>query len=374
MPDLAQEPDALTQSLAEPSRRAMLEQLRLGPKSVSELVCATGLKQPNVSNHLAKMRQQGIVQGERVGRNVYYGITEPIAEFLMSLHAATATTLARAAVPHSGGGADTAHSAPAGGCQIGVDGVGQPADPAPLPIADWRACFLDAVRSGNEDRAQALVNSMLARRISLAIIFTEIFEWALYRIGELYESGLADVGQEHLVSGLVERLMARVTHFYTPVTRCRRRAVLGCVAGNWHALGVRMLADALRTAGWETRFLGANVPTDSFLSFARSEEALPDLVVISCSMEDQVEELRRLVRALDAARTAAPGMRCRIVIGGHCLNSNPDLTKNIPADLVAPNLTVFLSTIGAIFARSDVTCPAEKPSAGDAPTLCLQKQ
>ena len=79
-------PDVLSQALAEPSRRAILESLRFGQKSVTELVVATRLKQPNVSNHLAKMRVQNIVRAERIGRQVYYSIAMPVADLLLRLH------------------------------------------------------------------------------------------------------------------------------------------------------------------------------------------------------------------------------------------------------------------------------------------------
>src|ERR1044072_9281712 len=63
--------------LAEPSRRLILAELRGGPKTVTELVEATGLKQPNVSNHLAKMRHRGTVRATKVGRQVYYTLSSP---------------------------------------------------------------------------------------------------------------------------------------------------------------------------------------------------------------------------------------------------------------------------------------------------------
>src|SRR5579862_7672418 len=80
------DPDFLSLALAEPSRRALLENLRFGRKSVTELVTATNLKQPNVSNHLAKMRQQGIVRAERIGRQVYYSLAMPFADVLLRMH------------------------------------------------------------------------------------------------------------------------------------------------------------------------------------------------------------------------------------------------------------------------------------------------
>lgn len=62
----------LCQGLADPSRLGILEALRSGPLSVNEIVLATGLTQPNVSNHLACLHGCGLVIRERHGRHVYY--------------------------------------------------------------------------------------------------------------------------------------------------------------------------------------------------------------------------------------------------------------------------------------------------------------
>lgn len=62
----------LFRALGDPSRLAVFEALRDGPKCVSDLVAKTGLSQPNVSGHLAFLRDSGIVAPERRGRFVYY--------------------------------------------------------------------------------------------------------------------------------------------------------------------------------------------------------------------------------------------------------------------------------------------------------------
>ncbi|MCS6777355.1 MAG: metalloregulator ArsR/SmtB family transcription factor, partial [Chloroherpetonaceae bacterium] len=77
--------DTLARALAEPTRRAILENLRLGKKTVTELVRATRRKQPNLSNHLARMREQGLVSAERRGRQVYYSLNTPYADVLLGL-------------------------------------------------------------------------------------------------------------------------------------------------------------------------------------------------------------------------------------------------------------------------------------------------
>jgi len=54
----------LFRGLGDPSRLGILETLRTGSMSVGQLVLATGLSQPNVSNHLARLHGCGLVVRE----------------------------------------------------------------------------------------------------------------------------------------------------------------------------------------------------------------------------------------------------------------------------------------------------------------------
>lgn len=66
----------LFRGLADPSRLAILEALREGEKTVSELVAETGLSQPNASGHLACLRDCGLVASRQEGRHVYYKLAD----------------------------------------------------------------------------------------------------------------------------------------------------------------------------------------------------------------------------------------------------------------------------------------------------------
>ena len=67
----------LCKTLSNHTRLEILNLLRDGEKTVSELVAATGLRQSNLSQHLALMRQQGIVIARKEGANVNYRIANP---------------------------------------------------------------------------------------------------------------------------------------------------------------------------------------------------------------------------------------------------------------------------------------------------------
>ena len=75
-PQLLQLKAKLFRGFADPSRLSILEGLRSGPYTVTEIVDMTGLSQPNVSNHLSCLRDCGLVIGEQNGRQVYYQITD----------------------------------------------------------------------------------------------------------------------------------------------------------------------------------------------------------------------------------------------------------------------------------------------------------
>lgn len=71
--------------LADASRLSILEALREGPLSVSEIVASTGLSQPNTSNHLACLRDCGLVVSEQEGRFTHYRLSDPRAAELLAL-------------------------------------------------------------------------------------------------------------------------------------------------------------------------------------------------------------------------------------------------------------------------------------------------
>ena len=74
----------LFRALGDPSRLAVLEALRDGPKCVSDLVTMTGLSQPNVSGHLAFLRECGFVEREQRGRFAYYSLGAGRVEVILA--------------------------------------------------------------------------------------------------------------------------------------------------------------------------------------------------------------------------------------------------------------------------------------------------
>lgn len=74
--------------LANPHRLRILCRLADGEQSVTALVLATGISQTSMSQHLAKLKQEGLVTCRREHRVLYYGISHPaVREIMGALYA-----------------------------------------------------------------------------------------------------------------------------------------------------------------------------------------------------------------------------------------------------------------------------------------------
>lgn len=67
----------LCQMLSNPTRLKILEELKDGEKTVSDLVTEVGVRQANLSQHLAELRKRNLVKNRRDGANVYYKVAYP---------------------------------------------------------------------------------------------------------------------------------------------------------------------------------------------------------------------------------------------------------------------------------------------------------
>ena len=87
MPRAATNSDAFN-AVAEPRRREILSLLALAERPVGEIVARLGMEQPSVSKHLRVLREVGLVEARRDGRQIFYRTN---AEAIRPLHEWTGT-------------------------------------------------------------------------------------------------------------------------------------------------------------------------------------------------------------------------------------------------------------------------------------------
>ena len=72
-------------ALSEPTRLAIVQELKSGEQTVGELVKAIGLSQANVSKQLSVLRNAGFLRREQRGTSAVYSISDPLVMDLCNL-------------------------------------------------------------------------------------------------------------------------------------------------------------------------------------------------------------------------------------------------------------------------------------------------
>lgn len=83
MRDAAERARALLKVLSNPDRMLLLCKLSEGEHSVGALEAALGIAQPTLSQQLAVLRDEGLVQTRREGKQIHYTISSPEALAVM---------------------------------------------------------------------------------------------------------------------------------------------------------------------------------------------------------------------------------------------------------------------------------------------------
>jgi DNA-binding transcriptional ArsR family regulator len=74
---------ALLKALSHAQRLMILCHLSTGPMSVTEIENRIGARQAAVSQHLARLRQDGLVTSVRDGKSIVYDIADPLTRRLI---------------------------------------------------------------------------------------------------------------------------------------------------------------------------------------------------------------------------------------------------------------------------------------------------
>jgi DNA-binding transcriptional ArsR family regulator len=85
----AQQASDFLKALSHEARLVILCLLVEGEKSVAELEDMLSLRQPAVSQQLARLRADDLVEARRDGKNIYYSLARPeVRDVIEALHAA----------------------------------------------------------------------------------------------------------------------------------------------------------------------------------------------------------------------------------------------------------------------------------------------
>jgi MerR family transcriptional regulator, light-induced transcriptional regulator len=149
--------------------------------------------------------------------------------------------------------------------------------------------LLSAIERLDEEEANTILDEALAA-LSFDAVAEGVVLPVLRAIGEGWERGDVNVGQEHFATNLLRgRLLGFGRGWMTGVGPV---ALLAGPEGEAHDLGLIVFGLSLRARGWRIVFLGGNTPLESIAETADATDAA--LVVIATLTPEPLATRRRV--------------------------------------------------------------------------------
>ena len=192
--------------------------------------------------------------------------------------------------------------------------------------------FLGGLLASDRIMCTQVVQGILAPEMDIKKVYVDLFQRAMYEVGERWEKGQISVAVEHVATAIVERLLTIVEKkIFTGVERTHT-AIIACVADEYHYLGARIVADVFEMYGWRCYFLGANSPLTDLMHMIHTHT--PEVVGLSLSI---YFNLPALMQVHASVRKDFPELK--LVIGGQAFRWGTS------AVLEADPFTVCISSI-----------------------------
>ncbi|HWQ21051.1 MAG TPA: cobalamin-dependent protein [Methanotrichaceae archaeon] len=195
------------------------------------------------------------------------------------------------------------------------------------PLADLAREYLRALLNGERRAASDLIMDAVEGGTSIKDIYIHVFQRSQHEVGRLWQTNQLSVAQEHYCTAATQLIMSQLYPLIFATDRIGRRLVATCVGGELHEIGIRMVADFFELAGWDTYYVGANMPAESILKALSDRHA--DVLAISATMTFHISKVADLISRV---RSSAGLKDVKILVGGYPFNASPDLWHKIGAD------------------------------------------
>jgi DNA-binding transcriptional MerR regulator len=177
----------------------------------------------------------------------------------------------------------------------------EPGTTAAVPGARALATALDRY---DEPAAQAVLDRLLTT-LTVETVIREVLIPYLHELGERWQRGEVSVAQEHYASHVVRGRLVSLArgwgHGHGP------GALLACLPGELHDIGLLGFGVVLHRNGWRISYLGADTPLADLIRTASARR--PELVVVTGTVPElfagQTVELARLAGAAPLAIAGA---------------------------------------------------------------------
>ena len=187
--------------------------------------------------------------------------------------------------------------------------------------------YINKLLIGDKKAAYEIVLSFIHNGMSVQDLYQNIIQRSLIETGELWERGVIDIWKEHIITEISMYIMNNIVTNYERATNKNKTILALLPGGEMHSIGLRMFCDILWLEGWNTIFLGINLPTSSLMKAI--QEYKPFAITLSVTMPYHIDPTTNIISAISKIDSKE---RPLILIGGSAFNNINNVCELTGAD------------------------------------------
>lgn len=166
-----------------------------------------------------------------------------------------------------------------------------------------------------------LVNKLIKEK-GVVEVYESVICKVMEEVGLPNSEGKFNIINEHMFSNHIKTILENcVTEVYKQAKAFNGKTVLVCgLEEEFHEIGLRMIVDYFRLAGYKTVYLGCNIPNEDIVKAAIQNEC--DYIAVS------VTNFYHLPKLVKLATLVKNNSKAKLLAGGQALTSNPGLSVN----------------------------------------------
>jgi len=177
-----------------------------------------------------------------------------------------------------------------------------------------------------------LITGLVNNGEPIASVYDNIFKVTQQEIGLLWQNNMITVAHEHYCTAATQSIMSTLYPYIFTSEKKERKMVACSVSGDLHEIGIRMLSDLFEIDGWDTYYMGANMPEANIISALVEQN--PQLLAISATMPFHITKVQSLIKTI---RNNSSFDNIKIIVGGYPFTLAQDLWRKVGADAFAPD-------------------------------------
>lgn len=169
--------------------------------------------------------------------------------------------------------------------------------------------FLDLLLKKERTKAKDFVIDLIENGFPVKNVYLDIIQPSLYEIGRLWADNKIMIADEHMATVITQYVLTFLYPYIFDTEKHGKKLMAAAIGKETHEIGIRMVADFFELEGYQTQYLGADMPLRALVEQARVFK--PDLIALSMTVTLYATVLKETIKAL---KEAMPEVK--ILIGG----------------------------------------------------------